>query len=339
MSSAKSKENRTQSDDREWSPIASVVIPAYQIADFIADSLASVFAQTFKNFEIIVVNDGSPDTEEFERRIEPFRNRIVYLKQPNGGAAAARNAAICAARGLYIAFLDGDDVWLPNFLESQIEFLEKNNFDLVYADAEFFGENVTPGHTYMQFSTSSGEVSTVSLIAWECNVITSGTIARRQAMLDAGLFDESPIFKRGQDFEMWFRLAKRGARIGYQTKVLLKYRVRAGSLTGNHVQQAERNIHALEGIRAKFELTGEEAAAWEKQMKIATAMWNVETGKAQILNGDFRAARRSFAAANRFYRKPKLFLVGVMLKFAPGLLRKMFAAQAERLTHNHADVF
>jgi glycosyltransferase involved in cell wall biosynthesis len=320
-------------------PRASVVIPAYGIADYIKESLESVFAQTFAEFEIVVVNDGSPDTAEFERAIEPFRSRIVYVKQENKGAAAARNAAIRQARGEILAFLDGDDIWLPDFLESQITFLEQNNFDLVYADAEFFGEGVSAGHTYMEFSKSNGAVTTESLINWDCNVITSGTVARREAVVAAGLFDESPIFKRGQDFEMWFRLAKSGARIGYQREVLLKYRVRAGSLTGNHVQQAERNVTALEGIKRKFELTDSERTAWERQMKIATAMWNVEKGKAQILNGEFAGARESFAAANRFYRNPKLSAVGLMLRFAPRLLQRFFANRASRLSHNQADVF
>lgn len=321
------------------SPKASVVIPAYKIADFIAETLESVFAQTFTDFETVVVNDGSPDTAELERAIEPFRDRIVYLKQENRGAAAARNAAIKAARGEIVAFLDGDDFWLPDFLASQIEFLEKNNLDLVYADAEFFGENVQPGKTYMQFAQSNGAVTTESLIAWKCNVITSGTIARRSSILEAGLFDESPIFRRGQDFEMWFRLAKRGAKLGFQRRVLLKYRVRAGSLTGDHAQQAERNVTALDGIKAKFDFTESEKAAWEKQMKIASAMLNVEKGKAEILKGDFAAARNSFAAANRFYRKPKLFLVGLMLKLAPNLLRRFFSGRAGHLTRSQSDVF
>jgi hypothetical protein len=119
----------------------------------------------------------------------------------------------------------------------------------------------------------------------------------------------------------------------------LKYRVRSGSLTGDHVQQAERNILALKGIKEKFELTESERSACERQMKIALAMWNVERGKAQILKGDFAAARASFTAANRFYRKPKLSLVNLMLKVAPGLLRRFISNRAERFTCNQADVF
>src|SRR5262245_33441277 len=95
------------------SPSVSVIIPAYNIAPFIAEALESVLAQTFTDYEIIVVNDGSPDTEELERVLAPYLSRIRYFKQENQGAGAARNAGLNVATGEYVAFLDGDDVWYP----------------------------------------------------------------------------------------------------------------------------------------------------------------------------------------------------------------------------------
>src|SRR5512132_4544704 len=91
----------------------SIIIPAYNVASFIGETLDSVWAQSFTDYEVIVINDGSPDTEEMERVLAPYLDRIVYLKQENQGAGAARNAGLRAARGNYIAFLDGDDVWYP----------------------------------------------------------------------------------------------------------------------------------------------------------------------------------------------------------------------------------
>jgi glycosyltransferase involved in cell wall biosynthesis len=85
-----------------------VIVPAFNAAADIPAALASVFAQSFGAFEVIVVNDGSSD--DLETSLRPFRDRIIYLEQPNRGAAA-RNAGIRAARGQYIAFLDADDVW------------------------------------------------------------------------------------------------------------------------------------------------------------------------------------------------------------------------------------
>src|SRR5437588_9421301 len=106
-------------------PLVSIVIPAYNIAPYISETLATVFAQTFTGFEVIIVNDGSPDTEEFEHAIQPHRERVCYLKQENRGASAARNTGLRAARGELIAFLDADDLWSPTYLEEQLKFIRE----------------------------------------------------------------------------------------------------------------------------------------------------------------------------------------------------------------------
>src|ERR1700756_1773689 len=100
-------------------PSVSVVIPAYNSARYIGETLDSVFRQTYRDFEVLVINDGSPDTEALEAVLRPYFERIVYLKQENRGPAAARNLGIRQARGEYIAFLDSDDCWLPEDLASQ----------------------------------------------------------------------------------------------------------------------------------------------------------------------------------------------------------------------------
>jgi glycosyltransferase involved in cell wall biosynthesis len=107
-------------------PTVSVIVPSFNTAQYIVECLGSVFAQTYQDFEVIVVNDGSPDTPALERALEPFRERIVYLTQKNMGLAAARNTAIRAARGRYIALLDSDDAWLPEYLEQQVAVLEQD---------------------------------------------------------------------------------------------------------------------------------------------------------------------------------------------------------------------
>jgi glycosyltransferase involved in cell wall biosynthesis len=122
-------------------PLVSIVIPAYKVAPFIKETLDSVFAQTFTDFEAIVINDGSPDTDELERALEPYRARIVYLGQEkNQGAGAARNLGLRVARGHFVAFLDGDDTYFPAFLSEQLELIRGHGgYELVYADATNFG--------------------------------------------------------------------------------------------------------------------------------------------------------------------------------------------------------
>src|SRR5262245_55808061 len=112
--------------------LVSIVIPAYNAAPFIGDALQSVFAQTYSDYEVIVVNDGSPDTDELLKVLAPFRDRLTYLEQENKGPSAARNHAIEKARGEFIAFLDSDDSWLPDYLTEQIKFINGDpRFDMV----------------------------------------------------------------------------------------------------------------------------------------------------------------------------------------------------------------
>src|SRR5215212_5269413 len=106
-------------------PSVSVVIPAYNVAPYIPETLNSVFAQTFTEFEVIVVDDGSPDGEELERALKPYLDRVRYVRQENRGAGAARNRGVREARGEFIAFLDSDDLWMPEYLEKQVRFLRE----------------------------------------------------------------------------------------------------------------------------------------------------------------------------------------------------------------------
>lgn len=120
------------------SNLVSVIIPAYNVAPFIAETLDSLFAQTWRNFEAVVINDGS--TDDTEERLTPYRDRIVYIKQENRGVMAARNAGLQAARGRYIALLDGDDLWEPKFLETLAGMLQADpNLSVAYPNAVFFG--------------------------------------------------------------------------------------------------------------------------------------------------------------------------------------------------------
>ena len=225
-------------------PLGSIVIPAYQAARWIAETLDSVLAQTFHDYEIIVVNDGSPDTVDLERVLEPYRDRIVYLCQENRGAAGARNTAIRAARGRYIAPLDADDLWEPEFLAEQVAILEADPLlDLVYAGALVFGDVPESGRTQMALSV--GEVTFARLVLEEFTVVHCATVARREALVRVGLFDE--LFRRSENFELWLRLAKLGGRIGYQRRVLSRYRRlrHAGSLSSDAERMGESVLRVL----------------------------------------------------------------------------------------------
>lgn len=306
-------------------PKVSVIIPVYNVAEYIAETLDSALAQTFRDFELIVINDGSPDTAEFEKILEKYLDEIIYLKQENAGVGPARNVAITHSRGALLAFLDGDDVWLPEFLESQIKFLEENDFDLVYADALLFGGSALDGRTFMQNAPSVGEVNFESLLDMRCNIVLSGSVARREAVLDAGMFEWKPV--RAQDFNLWLRMAHRGARIGYQREVLLEYRIRPDSLSGNEVQRVEREINAYNRISEMLKLNESEQKIVDGQLRRLKADLELERGKTYLLQEDFDAARKAFEKANDYRQSRRLRLIIRLTQIAPRLLLKIYRSQ------------
>src|SRR5262245_14358280 len=160
-----------------YRPLVSVIIPAYRAAAELPEALASVCAQTFTNYEVVVVNDGSPDTPAMEAAIAPYLSHIRYLVQPNRGAAAARNTGVRAARGVCTASFDADDVWYPGFLETQMAYLWASpEFAMVYADAVITGESALAGRRFMDTAPSEGPVDLLSLIEQRCNVLMSTVV-------------------------------------------------------------------------------------------------------------------------------------------------------------------
>ncbi len=297
-----------------WAPKVSVVIPAYNVAEFIAETLKSVADQKYRDCEVIVVNDGSPDTAAFERAIHSFRQNITYIVQPGLGAGAARNTAIRHARGEIIAFLDGDDIWLPDFLASQVAFLGRG-YDMVYCDAFQFGMRSVVRKTFMEGAPSNGEVTALSLLDYSCNVITSGTVAYKAALERAGLFEHERT--KAHDFHLWVRMAKTGSKIGYQRKPLLKYRVHLQSLSGDSVSRVEREIDVLGRVKKSIELDEREISVVDAMLKRLQSELRVEYGKAYLLNEDFRNAYRSFAEANSIRPSMKLRTITWLARLAP----------------------
>jgi glycosyltransferase involved in cell wall biosynthesis len=310
--------------DVKNAPRVSVVIPAYNVAEFIGETLDSALGQSFSDYEVLVVNDGSPDSEALERVLEHYFDKIVYIRRDNGGTAAARNTGIKNSRGKLIAFLDGDDLWLPEYLEKQVGQLDRRQCDLIYADAFLFGIPRRGAKTYMEKSPSSGTVTAERLIGADCNVITSCTVVKKQKVLDAGLFDETLPRIGMEDFDLWIRLAKGGAKLDYQQTILAKYRVRQNSLSGSNVQRVERELKGLAIIEAKHTLTPDEKAALERQRALAAADLDIEKGKTDLVEGRFADARRHFKAANEYYKKPKLTALYWLMGLHPKLALKLF---------------
>ncbi|HEY0174072.1 MAG TPA: glycosyltransferase family A protein [Pyrinomonadaceae bacterium] len=309
-------------------PAVSVVMPAYNVAQYVGEALDSVFAQTFKDLEVIVVNDGSPDTAELERALAPYLARIVYLKQENAGPSAARNAGILRARGRWVALLDGDDVWLPNYLEGQLDALAADpGLDLVYCDALLFGDGDVVGRTFMQTCPSRGPVTVESLLGQRCVVITSCVVASREALVRAGLFNEG--YRRSEDFDLWVRLAHGGARLGYQTRVLARHRMRPDSLASDSARMHESAIGVYADLARSLELTPRERALAEAEIENYRCDLALAAGKRQLAAGDYARAAEELSRARGLGRGShlrglKLGLALLCVRAAPGLARRLY---------------
>ena len=311
----------------EAAPKVSVIIPAYNIAPYISETLNSVLAQTFTDYEVIVVNDGSPDTEKFERELQPYLDGIVYLKQENGGASVARNAGLKVARGEFVAFLDGDDLWLPNYLAEQLEFIGTRQCDLACADATFFGDTADKAPTYMiawmNDAPEAGDFNFLELVDAKRSVITSGVVARRQPIIDIGLFDES--LRRAQDFDLWLRLACAGHRLSFQRKALLKYRCRADSLSGGVINSHRRELNIFDKIEQSYDLSPRQRSEVGEIIRKRRALLQYELGKLYAASGDLQTAGESFAQAYQLQPTLKTRVALSLMRLAPQAVRAFCA--------------
>jgi glycosyltransferase involved in cell wall biosynthesis len=310
-------------------PRVSIVIPSYNTAQLIAACLDSIFAQTFQDFEAIVVNDGSPDTPELEKVLQPYLNRIVYIKQVNKRAAGARNTAIATARGEFLAFLDSDDTWLPNHLESQMKQFEADPaLCLVYANALFTG-NPAREVEFMERCPSVGEAGFEAQVVERCAIPVSTVVARKTAILKAGGFDES--LTRCDDYNMWLRTAFYGGKVGYNRQVQARMADgRPGSLGLSRAKMAEAYWMILEKANQNLPLSPAQRKLVGERAAEIRARYLVEEGKNLLSARDFPKARERFSEANLYFHKAKLSLVLLGLKVAPNATSRLFTFLTER---------
>lgn len=221
-------------------PRVSVIIPAHNAARFIADAVASALEQTHRDLEVIVVNDGS--TDDTVAALAPFRHRIVLLEQRQGRAAAARNRGARAAIGEWLAFLDADDVWLPDKIEKQLATISAADprAAVIYTDRYNIG--VLDGLPAIQSDLQTmyhGDVFVDLLL--KGNVITTSSVLVRRSVFDAlGGFSEDPDIPPAEDWDLWIRAAA-AHRILFCPEPLVKYR--------HHLAGASRNVDRMNRAR------------------------------------------------------------------------------------------
>lgn len=306
-------------------PDVSIIVPAYNTAQYIEATVKSVLAQTYTSYELIVVNDGSPDTPAMERALAPYRDRILYLVQDNRGIAAARNAGLAVARGRYVALLDSDDTWEPDYLAVQVAALDADpTLALVYPNALLVGDHPHAGRTYMDVCPSDGPVTFEAVLTQRCQVFISALI-RRTSIERVGGFD--PELRSVEDFDLWLRLLAAGERIGYHRRVLVRFLKRRGSLSSDPVWMAEHILIVLDklatGHRA-LALSDADHQALRARRTHFRARLEIALGKRAFFRLDAEKAREHLERANDVLRSPRLRVVCVLLRLFPGMLLKVY---------------
>jgi len=303
-------------------PAVSVIVPCYKVTEYVPEALDSLRAQTFRDFETIVVNDGCPDTANLERALEPYRGEIVYLTQENAGLAGARNTGIRAARAPLVAFLDSDDIWEPNYLEVQTALLAAHpEAGVVYPNAIFFGPGASTwsGRAFQEMLPSSGEPTFENILTGKCSVFVGAT-ARRQTLLDAGLFDAS--LRSAEDLDLWLRLTRSGVKLLRNRQPLARYRLRVGSLSDDRADLARAAIRVYRKMLDAGVSAGERRLL-EKAIEAQEVLIDFRLGRKALYAGDREEALRRLTRAAGSLRNYRLRAAILMLRVCPGLLHRL----------------
>ena len=219
----------------------SIVVPCYNYGKYLAECLRSIHAQTFKDYEIIIVDDGSTDDSEQVAAAHKSlfgKDRFRYIYQDNAGVSAARNAGIQAAQSEFITFIDADDVWLPTYLEKQVEIIKSSTrISLCYTwRALYDNKSRDRSGKSNEPKNPVGQSLTALLLENPCSA--SGVITKIDLIRKLGGFDRR--FSSASDWHMWLRLAASG-RVELIREPLVLYRIHPDAMSGdNHRMNKER---------------------------------------------------------------------------------------------------
>ena len=253
-------------------PTVSVIIHTYNNEKFIAETVASVLNQTYKDYEIIVVDDGSVDgTRDV---LMPYMQKIRYHYKENGGIASAKNAGIGLSQAEFVAFLDHDDLWAPDKLQLQMEHFNENpQIGLVYAkytsfrDGEELRTKPEKGYSGWIFK----ELLSKSFIQ------TSTVVVKRECLDAVGPYDET--FSLGDEYDMFLRIAQK-FQCGFVDKGLTRYRVHDTNASNNDFLFDNENLGVYKKVYNNFtDIDGVEKKILRKRiarysMKVAEGLYS-----------------------------------------------------------------
>lgn len=224
--------------------LVSIITPVYKCEEYIEKTMNSVLAQTYPNWEMLLVDDCSPDNSaELVRAYAQRDPRFRYIRlETNSGAAIARNVGLENAKGRYIAYLDADDIWLPEKLERQIRFMEENDVQFSCCDYEKIEADDTPLNkiVHMPKTITYNQLLSNTIIQTVGVIVDLDKVDRKLLVM--------PNVRRGQDSATWLQMLRSGVKFVGQNEVLAQYRRVPQSLSANKLSALKRTWYLYRGV-------------------------------------------------------------------------------------------
>lgn len=321
-------------------PNVSVIIPTYNCARYISEAIGSALSQTYRDFEIIVVDDGS--TDNTAEVLDVYKGQIRLLHQQNKGVSAARNKGIREARGHYVAFLDADDLWLPDKLGLQVQIMEANpDTAMVFTDGERlvkafptdYSLKPLPQHSISdnkegfwhkitQVKIDDGSIFKGNyykdMLLGNLVFFTSSILVRKEILQKVGFLNEN--LPSSEDYELWLRMAYQHDFL-YLNRVTGKYRVREDSISG---KEEERNFHYKKSDGLVFENYMKICPPEQKKFSAARAAESYKFASwGYFRAGKIAEARQLCFKSLRYNKRQIKLYIYILMSFLP---KRIFTA-------------
>jgi glycosyltransferase involved in cell wall biosynthesis len=281
-------------------PSVSIIIPAYQAASFVADAVESALGQTVAPHEVIVCDDGS--TDDLAGALAAFSGRITLLRKEHGGTASARNVAIRSATSDFVAFLDADNVFLPDYLEAVAELAAvRPDLDILTTDAYLELDGEVYGRYYRGKARFIVDDQRRGII--HQHFVFGNCTMRRKALLAVGGYDETVL---AEDTDLFVRMILGGSRAGLIDEPLCVYRIRGGSLSSSRPRSLRAAVVVIERASSHSSLTPDELRYLQRQL--AGARREAELAEAEEALRGFAPHPRRLALRIAFGPRSRLAL-------------------------------
>ena len=223
-------------------PLVSIITPVYNAERFLSDTIKSVQNQTYKNWEILLIDDCSKDNSaQIIKEFQKYDNRIKYIKlKKNSGASVSRNEGIRNAKGRFIAFVDSDDIWKPEKLEVQVKYMLENNLGFTFTSYRYMKEN---GELTNKIAKAPSKINYNGLL--KNTIIGCSTVVIDREIVD---YFEMPLVRRGQDTATWLQILRKEKYAYGIEQDLVNYRLVGESLSSNKIIALKRTWNTYRNV-------------------------------------------------------------------------------------------